>query len=118
MFPALPNARVERIDGPFLSVAGGAIAVRLRIWPDGGSPHAAGLRAYHRILSFETAEFSTFEDGLLAWLVVVLNMLDLARQIGAAPEAGTPGDRIGVWLQHVSAFWARRTAGREPREAS
>lgn len=111
MFPALPNARVELIDGPYLSVASDRIAVRLRI--SGrmeGSLTPPGFAPTKQNLSFETAEFSTFTDGLLVRHIVVLNMLDLARQIGAVPEAGTAGDRIGVWLQHVSAFWARRSS--------
>lgn len=58
-------------------------------------------------LSFETAEFSHFEGGLLARHTVVLNMLDLARQIGVVPQADKLGDRVGAWMQHVAAFWAR-----------
>lgn len=111
MFPALPNARVELIDGPYLSLIDDSIAVRLRISGrmEGGL-NPPGFAATNQNLSFETAEFSTIVDGLLARHIVVLNMLDLARQIGAIPEAGTAGDRIGVWLQHVSAFWARKSA--------
>ncbi|WP_293414029.1 hypothetical protein [Piscinibacter sp.] len=38
---------------------------------------------------------------------MALNMLDLARQIDAVPRAGTVGDRVGVWMRHVAASWAR-----------
>jgi len=41
---------------------------------------------------------------------VVLNMLDVARQIGALPRSGTLGVRVGVWMQHVAAFWVRISA--------
>lgn len=58
-------------------------------------------------IEFQTAEFSTLRDGLLSRHIVVLNMLDLARQIGAVPEAGGLGDRLGIWAQHVAAFRAR-----------
>ncbi len=58
-------------------------------------------------LAFETAEFSQFQDGLLARHTVVMDMLAVARQIHAVPPAGTVGDRVGVWMQHVAAFWAR-----------
>ena len=114
MFPALPDTKVERIDGPFLSVAGDGIAVRLRI--SGrmeGSLTPPGFAPTHGQLSFETAEFSSFADNLLIHHVVVLNMLDLARQIGAVPEAGSAAGRVGLWLQHVAAFRARRNADRE-----
>jgi hypothetical protein len=60
---------------------------------------------------FETAEFSHFTDGLLAQHTVVLDMLDLARQIGAVPQAdsfgGRLGVRLGLWIQHVAAQRAR-----------
>jgi hypothetical protein len=58
-------------------------------------------------VTFETAEFSRFNEGLLARHTVVLNMLDLARQIGAVPRADTFGARVGTWMQHVAAYWAR-----------
>jgi hypothetical protein len=34
-------------------------------------------------------------------------MLDLARQIGAVPQPGTLSARVGLWMQHVAAYWAR-----------
>jgi hypothetical protein len=58
-------------------------------------------------VSFETAEFSRFRDGLLAHHVVVLDMLDMARQVGAVPRAGTLGAEVGRWMQHAAAFWRR-----------
>jgi predicted ester cyclase len=108
MFPALPDTRIDLIAGPYLALDGTGIAARLRIsgtmtgplTPPGFAPTGARL-------SFETAEFSQFEGGLLAHHTVVLNMLDLARQIGAVPKAGSVADRAGVWMQHVAAFWHR-----------
>lgn len=75
--------------------------------PPGFAPTGARLR-------FETADFSHFEGGLLSRHTVVLNMLDLARQIGAVPQSGTLGGRVGVWMQHVAAFWARARQARVP----
>lgn len=108
MFAALPDARIELIDGPYLAVDGTGVAARLRISGTmSGAMTPPGFAPTGGHLSFETAEFSRFENGLLAHHVVVLNMLDVARQIGAAPSAGSVADRVGVWLQHVSAFGAR-----------
>lgn len=108
MFPALPDTHLELIDGPYLSLDGTGVAARLRISGTMTGPLTPpGFAATGAALVFETAEFSHFENGLLAHHTVVLNMLDLARQIGAVPPAGTFGARVGVWLQHVSAFWAR-----------
>jgi predicted ester cyclase len=108
MFPALPDTRIDLIDGPYLALDGSSVAARLHISGTmTGTLTPPGFAPTDGPVSFETAEFSHFRDGLLARHTVVLNMLDLARQIGAVPRAGTLGDRIGVWLQHVSAFCAR-----------
>jgi predicted ester cyclase len=112
MFPALPDAHIELIDGPYLALDGTGVAARLRITGTMTGPLTPpGFAPTGGRLSFETAEFSHFEDDLLARHTVVLNMLELARQIGAVPQAGTLGDRIGVWMQHVAAFWVRARRG-------
>jgi predicted ester cyclase len=108
MFPALPDTRIELVDGPYLALDGTGVAARVRISGTMSGPLTPpGFAPTGGHISFETAEFSHFKDGLLARHTVVLNMLDLARQIGAMPQPGTFGDRIGVWMQHVTAFWAR-----------
>ena len=112
MFAALPDTHIELIDGPYLALDGTGVAARLRIsgtmtgplTPPGFAPTGA-------LLTFETAEFSQFENGLLARHTVVMNMLEIARQIGAVPQAGSVAGRIGVWMQHVSAFWERARRG-------
>lgn len=108
MFPALPDARVELIDGPYLLPDGAGAAVRLRISGTMTGPLTPpGFAPTGGPLIFETAEFSRFKGGLLAYHTVVLNMLDLARQIGAVPQDGTLGARVGLWMQHIAAHWAR-----------
>ena len=108
MFPALPDTRIELVDGPYLALDGTGVAARLRVSGTmTGSLKPPGFAPTGGRLTFETAEFSHFKDGLLAHHTVILNMLDLARQIGAVPQAGTIADRVGVWMQHVAAFWAR-----------
>lgn len=108
MFPALPDANIELIDGPYLALDGTGVAARLRLSGTmTGSLTPPGFAPTGGRLVFETAEFSHFKNGLLARHTVVLNMLDLARQIGALPQPGTLADRVGVWMQHVAAFWTR-----------
>lgn len=120
MFPALPDTQVELIDGPYLSCDGAGVAVRLRISGTMTGPLTPpGFAPTGGALSFETAEFSRFRGGLLAHHTVVLNMLDLARQIGAVPQPDTLAARVGLWLQHMAAHRARarlgRAAGRSAR---
>lgn len=108
MFPALPDVRVELIDEPYLSLDGRSIAARLRIRGTmTGSLTPPGFAPTGGVVTFETAEFSRFRDGALAHHTVILDMLDLARQIGAMPQAGTFGASVGVWMQHISACRSR-----------
>lgn len=109
MFRAIPDVRIELVDGPYLSLDGAGVAVRLRITGTMTGPLTPpGFAPTGGPVEFETAEFSHFEGNLLARHAVVLNMLGLARQIGAVPKAGGLADRIGVWLQHISARRERR----------
>jgi predicted ester cyclase len=112
MFPALPDTRIELIDGPYLALDGTGVAARLRISGTMTGPLTPpGFAPTGGKLVFETAEFSHFRNGLLAQHTVVLNMLDLARQIGAVPAAGTIAARVGIWMQHVGAYWSRMHRG-------
>lgn len=108
MFVALPDTRIELIDEPYLALDGSGVAARVRITGTMTGPLTPpGFAPTRGHLAFETAEFSRFENGLLAHHKVVLDMLDVARQIGAVPQADSVAGRVGVWMQHVSAFWAR-----------
>jgi predicted ester cyclase len=109
MFRALPDVRVVLVDGPYLAIDGQSVAARLRIRGTMTGPLAPpGFAPTGASVEFESAEFSRFEGGLLKQHTVVLDMLSLARQIGAVPRAGTVADRLGVRLQHLT---ARRIRG-------
>jgi len=108
MFRAIPDVRIELVDGPYLSLDGAGAAVRLRISGTMTGPLTPpGFAPTGGPVEFETAEFSRFDSELLARHSFVLDMLALARQIGAVPKAGSSAERIGVWLQHIAARWAR-----------
>lgn len=108
MFVALPDTRIELLEGPYLALDGSGLAARLRITGTMTGPlRPPGFAPTGGHLEFETAEFSRFEGGLLAHHTVVLNMLEVARQIGAVPQHDSVAGRVGLWLQHVSALWAR-----------
>lgn len=111
MFRALPDVRIELVDGPYLAFDGTGVAVRLRISGTMTGPLTPpGFAPTGRPVVFETAEFSHFDGNLLAHHAVVLDMLGVARQIGAVPPAGSLAERMSVWLQRLAAYWARRRA--------
>ena len=116
MFRAVPDVRIEVTDGPYVLMDGSGIAVRASIAGTMSGPlDPPGFAATGTRVEFQTAEFSLIRDGLLARHSVILNMLELARQIGAFPDAGSLGERLGVAVQHASASVMRRRARRQSR---
>ncbi len=109
MFRALPDVRIELIEGPFLALDRTGVAVRLRIAGTMTGPmDSPGFGPTGSRVEFETAEFSRFDGGLLARHTVVLDRLALARQIGAVPKAGGFAERVNVFFQRLAARRARR----------
>ena len=112
MFRALPDVSIELLNGPYLSLDRAGVAVRLRITGTMTGPLTPpGFAPTGGPVAFETAEFSHFDGDLLARHTVVLDMLGLARQIGAVPTPGSLAERFSVWLQHLAARRARRRRG-------
>jgi predicted ester cyclase len=116
MFRALPDVRIDLVGGPYLSLDRTSIATRLVIRGTMTGPLIPpGFAPTGGHVEFETAEFSDFRGSLLAHHRVVLDMLALARQIGAAPKSGTFAEHLGVWLQRGSHLRLRHSANaRQP----
>lgn len=109
MFRAIPDVQLRLLDGPLVSRDAMSIAVRTAISGTMTGPlHPPGFAPTGRTVTFESAEFSVLRNDLLQRHVVVLDMLDLARQIGAVPRAGGLADCIGRHLQHIAAWRMRR----------
>jgi len=108
MFRAIPDVTLEILDGPYMSECGVRVAARVLISGTMTGPLCPpGFAPTNTWIEFETAEFSTIEGGLLAQHTVIMDMLGLARQIGAVPAAGSVADRAIVQLQRVHAFLTR-----------
>lgn len=108
MFRALPDVKIDMIDGPYLALDGKSISARLRISGTMTGPlEPPGFAPTGGPLVFETAEFSRFEGNLLSRHTVIVDMLGLARQIGAVPPTGGFAERVGLWGQHIAALLGR-----------
>jgi steroid delta-isomerase-like uncharacterized protein len=104
LFRAVPDVRYELVDGPYLSLDGARAAVRSRFTGTMTGPfEPPGFAPTGHPIEFVTAEFWEFERGRLARETVILDMLSLARQIGAIPQSGGPAERVMVVLQRLSA---------------
>lgn len=111
MFRAIPDVAIKLIDEPYLTPDGQGIAVRSLIQGTMAGPLIPpGFAPTGRPIRFETAEFSRFRDGLLCRHTVIIDMLNLARQIGAAPESGGLAEHMGVGFQRIAAAISRHRA--------
>lgn len=111
MFRALPDVSLKLIEGPYFSADGQGLAVRTLIQGTMTGPLAPpGFAPTGQAIQFETAEFSQVCNGLLCRHSVIINMLDLARQIGAAPAEDGLVEHLGIGFQHMVAAVARYRA--------
>lgn len=108
MFRAIPDVTLRIIDGPYVSECGTRLAARVFISGTMTGPlYPPGFGPTNRRIEFETAEFSKIQGGLLAEHTVIMDMLGLARQIGAVPAVGSVAELVFVQLQRVHAFLVR-----------
>jgi hypothetical protein len=68
-----------------------------------------GFAPTHRRLTTEFGGFYEFEGERVRRARIIVNMNDVAIQIGAAPRPGTPAERLAVAMQRLN---ARRIARR------
>ena len=105
LFRAIPDVHFEIVDGPYFAQEGQRVAVRTRLGGTMTGPLAPpGFAPTGRHVEFETAEFWVFDGELLSRNTVVLDMLALARQIGAVSAPGSFGERMMVQFQHLMAL--------------
>lgn len=115
-FRMVPDAELEYPFGPpYVARDGSGAAARFRFEgtmrgpmvppgfaPTNGPIHDEGVELYER-----------FEGGCLARCTIVFDELQVARQIGAAPVAGSKAERLGVLMQRREARRRRRAVRRD-----
>lgn len=110
LWRAVPDFRFELIEGPYLADDARRAAVRVRaggtvtgpLDPPGFAPTGAPV-------STEYGGFYEFDGGRVKRARIIVNMNDIAVQVGAAPGPGTLGERVAVAVQRLA---ARRMRGR------
>lgn len=109
IFVAFPDMTFRLLGDPFLTLDGVRAGIRMEITatmsgpldPPGFAPTGTPIRV-------DAVELYEFRDGLASGIELIFDMLDLGRQIGAAPEAGSAADRLGVRMQRRKAKRLRR----------
>lgn len=101
----------EWLSDPFLGLDGTRAAGWWRMSGTmTGRLDPPGFEPTNGQIQLEGIDIYAFRGDLLAEYTVIFDMLGLGRKIGAAPEPGTFGDRMGLWMQHRKAKTLRRSA--------
>ena len=106
---AFPDLEFEEPEPPYPSPDGPRAMAR---WHMRGTHLGAieppGFAPTGRRIDLQGVDLWEFRDGLMCRYRAIYDLNELARQIGAAPEPGSLGERAGVLLQRLSVRLARR----------
>jgi steroid delta-isomerase-like uncharacterized protein len=111
VFQAFPDIVFDWDGQPFVSADGTEVAAPWRasarmtgtLSPPGFAPTAAPVEA-------TGVDIHAFRDGLLSRVRTTTDVHAWAVQMGAAPPAGSAGERLGVVFQRLTARRMRRSA--------
>jgi steroid delta-isomerase-like uncharacterized protein len=100
---AFPDLRFEWVDGPFI-VPGQSKAA---FYWKGSGTHAGpldppGFAPTGKRVEFEGADFHEYRDGRVCRLRIVFDMMDVGRQMGTLPKAGSPVEKAGAAAQRLA----------------
>jgi predicted ester cyclase len=110
IFSAFPDLRYEPVGEPLLSLDQTLAATRVRfkgtmtgpLKPPGFAPTGSGVH-------FTAVETFKFAGEQVSRIELVFNVMVLGLQIGALPAPRSPGDRLGIRMQHLQAWRMRRS---------
>jgi steroid delta-isomerase-like uncharacterized protein len=74
----------------------------------GGAIDPPGFAPTGKRIDIDGIDVWDFAEGCIERYRAYYDMASLARQIGAMPPPGSPGERVGVLLQRTQARFARR----------
>lgn len=110
IFSAFPDLVYEPVGDPLIS-SDETIGTRVHFTGTMRGPlEPPGFAPTHQPIDLQAFELYTLAGDRISKLELFIDTLELGRQIGAVPPEGSPGDRIGVLLQRLTAWRARRQA--------
>jgi steroid delta-isomerase-like uncharacterized protein len=102
LWRAFPDLRFEWVEGPY-TVPGQPKAA---FYWKGSGTHTGlleppGFAPTGRRIEFDGADFHGYRDGRVSRLRIVFDMLDIGRQLGTIPKAGSPIEKAGAAAQRL-----------------
>jgi steroid delta-isomerase-like uncharacterized protein len=99
---ALPDLRFEMTEGPYI-VPGQPKAAFY--WKGSGTHTGSldppGFAPTGKRIEFEGADFHEYREGRVCRLRIVFDMVDVGRQLGTVPKAGSPVEKAGAAAQRL-----------------
>ena len=97
-----PDLRFELLEGPYIVPSQPKAAF---YWKGSGthtgSLEPPGFAPTGKRVEFEGADFHEYRDGRVCRLRIVFDMMDVGRQIGTLPQAGSPVEKAGAAAQRL-----------------
>jgi steroid delta-isomerase-like uncharacterized protein len=102
VWKAMPDLTFEMVDGPYIQPGQPKAAFYWKgtgtftgpLDPPGFAPTGARVE-------FEGADFHEYRDGRVSRLRIVFDMMDVSRQIGLLPKAGSGIEKAGAAAQRL-----------------
>jgi steroid delta-isomerase-like uncharacterized protein len=113
LWRATPDLTFELVEGPYLAQDGRHAAARIRVTGTAtGTFDPPGFAPTNGSVATEFAAFYEIEGRRIKRERVIVNMNDVAIQLGAAPAPGTRAEKLSVALQRLAAVRLRRQSRR------
>jgi steroid delta-isomerase-like uncharacterized protein len=99
---ALPDLRFETLDGPYIAPGRASAAFYWKGSATNTGPiDPPGFAPTGKSIEFEGADFQNYRDGRVCRVRVVFDMMDVARQLGTLPKAGSRVEKAGAAAQRL-----------------
>jgi steroid delta-isomerase-like uncharacterized protein len=99
---AFPDIRFETVEGPYITPGQPKAAFYWRgTGTHTGPMDPPGFAPTGRRIEFNGADFHEYRDGQVCRLRIVFDAMDVGRQIGTLPKAGSPVEKAGAAAQRL-----------------
>jgi len=109
MWKGYPDLTLELMDGPFFHPHAPRISLNwLATGTHIGQLDPPGLAPTGKRVEFDVREIAEIRDGLVSRIRIVVDMIDVMRQLGMFPARGSRGERTIAMMQRLQTKVARR----------
>jgi steroid delta-isomerase-like uncharacterized protein len=100
---AFPDLRFETVEGPYIVPGQPKAAFYWRVSATHTGPlDPPGFAPTGKRIEFDDVSLYEYRDGRVSRLRSVFDVMDLGRQIGTLPKAGSPVEKAGAGAQRLA----------------